>query len=83
MPSLYAYCSIGYWDEILLYLKVNSADDGGILEGKWGEPYDDGTEPWLWTGSVAIIEEYMKNKGEMPVKYGQCWVFSALIVTGN
>ena len=57
--------------------------DKGILEGKWGKPYDDGTAPWEWTGSPKIIEEYMENKGKQPVKYGQCWVFSAVTVTGE
>ena len=42
---------------------VNSNDDSGVLIGKWGAPYDDGTAPWDWSGSVPILEEYMKNKG--------------------
>ena len=29
-------------------------------------------------GSVAILEEYMKNGGKTPVKYGQCWVFAGI-----
>ena len=61
---------------------VNSVDDNGILSGRWAEPYDGGTSPWDWTGSVKIIEEYMDNNGR-PVKYGQCWVFSAVTVTGT
>ena len=32
-------------------------------------------------GSVAILEEYMKNGGRTPVKYGQCWVFAAVSTT--
>ena len=60
---------------------VNSVDDGGILMGKWVMPYDDGVAPWEWSGSVAIIEKYMETKGRLPVRYGQCWVFSALTVT--
>lgn len=57
---------------------VNSVDDNGILIGRWQPPYDEGTAPWEWNGSVGIIEEYMKNG---PVKYGQCWVFSAVVTT--
>ena len=57
--------------------------DKGILEGRWSEPYDDGTAPWEWTGSPKIIEEYMEKKGRRPVKYGQCWVFSAVTVTSK
>ena len=62
--------------------QINDVDDNGILAGRWQKPYDDGTAPWDWTGSVKIIEEYMENKGRKPVKYGQCWVFSAVTVTG-
>ena len=56
-------------------------DDNGIIKGKWATPYDDGTSPWDWTGSVKIIEEYMATQGEVPVKYGQCWVYSAVVTT--
>ena len=61
---------------------VNSVDDDGIVRGRWRAPYNEGTAPWDWTGSVKIIEEYMRNNGE-PVNYGQCWVFSAVTVTGQ
>lgn len=59
---------------------VNCNDDNGILHGKWSEPYSAGVEPWVWNGSVRILDEY-KNSGYKPVKFGQCWVFSALTVT--
>lgn len=36
--------------------------------------------PHAWTGSVAILERYLTNGGR-PVEYGQCWVFSGLVVT--
>lgn len=62
--------------------QVNSVDEDGLLIGKWDGEYRDGTAPQAWTGSVAIMEEYLKNGGE-PVKYGQCWVFSAAVVTGT
>jgi len=59
---------------------ANSNDnDNGILEGNWSGKYYGGTSPSDWNGSVAIIEEYMLTK--RPVKYGQCWVFSGLLVT--
>ena len=60
---------------------VNSNDDGGIIMGRWDGNYSDGTPPFEWTGSVAILEEYMKNGGKTPVKYGQCWVFAAVTTT--
>ena len=52
-----------------------------FLVGRWDENYSDGTPPFEWTGSVAILEEYMKNGGKTPVKYGQCWVFAGLTTT--
>ena len=62
---------------------VNSAGgDGGVIEGRWSEPYPRGTSPWDWNGSVAILKEYMEGEGRQPVRYGQCWVFSAVVVTG-
>lgn len=42
--------------------------------------FTDGTSPFAWTGSVAILEKYLKNNGKS-VKYGQCWVFSGAAVT--
>lgn len=61
---------------------VNANDgDGGILSGQWREPYTDGTAPSAWTGSVAILEEYLKNKSS--VKYGQCWVFAGVVTTSK
>nr|XP_023022029.1 hemocyte protein-glutamine gamma-glutamyltransferase-like isoform X1 [Leptinotarsa decemlineata]XP_023022031.1 hemocyte protein-glutamine gamma-glutamyltransferase-like isoform X1 [Leptinotarsa decemlineata] len=59
---------------------INAVDDGGLLEGKWEGDYADGTSPFAWTGSTAILEQYLMTEGT-PVKYGQCWVFSAATVT--
>ncbi|XP_018576112.1 hemocyte protein-glutamine gamma-glutamyltransferase isoform X2 [Anoplophora glabripennis] len=59
---------------------INSKDDDGLLEGKWDGEYGDGTSPHAWTGSTAILEQYLSTGGT-PVKYGQCWVFSAVTVT--
>lgn len=61
---------------------VNSEnDDKGIVVGNWSGMYDDGTAPWMWTGSPAIMDEYFKNGGEQSVKYGQCWVFAGVATT--
>ncbi|XP_045598315.1 hemocyte protein-glutamine gamma-glutamyltransferase [Procambarus clarkii] len=58
---------------------VNSNDDKGVVVGRWDGTYDDGTSPSGWTGSIKILEEYVrKNK---PVKYGQCWVFAGVVNT--
>lgn len=59
---------------------VNSADDSGVLTGNWSGDYEDGVAPWMWTGSSAILERYMKTSGE-PVEYGQCWVFAGVYNT--
>ncbi|XP_015904318.1 hemocyte protein-glutamine gamma-glutamyltransferase [Parasteatoda tepidariorum] len=59
---------------------VNSNDDRGVLIGNWSGNYDDGTAPWSWTGSSAILEQYLASGGQ-PVRYGQCWVFSGVCTT--
>jgi len=60
---------------------VNDVDDKGVLSGRWQPPYEPHTAPWEWSGSVAILEKYMEGQGRQPVKYGQCWVFSAVTTT--
>ena len=63
---------------------VNSVDDGGVLCGRWSEPYDDrdgSRAPWEWSGSAEILQRYADAGGAAPVRYGQCWVFSAVAVT--
>ncbi|XP_071786426.1 protein-glutamine gamma-glutamyltransferase K-like [Asterias amurensis] len=56
---------------------VNSQDDDGVLEGRWDGEYADGIAPTVWTGSIAILSQYMKKRE--PVAYGQCWVFGSLL----
>ena len=60
---------------------VNSYDDNGILDGRWEEPYDDGTDPEEWTGSAKILAQF--NRSKEPVRYGQCFVFAGVLTTGN
>lgn len=50
------------------------------MEARWDGNYDDGVSPFAWTGSGAILQKYKQNKFK-PVKYGQCWVYSAVVVT--
>ena len=69
-------------DRNLIFFKVNSNDNNGIIIGNWSGEYGDGVAPYKWTGSVRILEEYVK-KGFRPVKYGQCWVFSAVVTTSG
>ncbi|KAI4464153.1 protein-glutamine gamma-glutamyltransferase [Holotrichia oblita] len=59
---------------------INAGDNDGLLEGRWDGDYSDGISPHSWTGSVAIFDQYLRSGGRS-VKYGQCWVFSAVAVT--
>ncbi|XP_046549069.1 protein-glutamine gamma-glutamyltransferase K-like isoform X2 [Haliotis rubra] len=55
---------------------VNAPDNGGVLVGNWSGDYSGGKKPTSWQGSETILLEYMKTG--KPVRYGQCWVFSAV-----
>uniref|UniRef100_A0A4W4H4M3 Protein-glutamine gamma-glutamyltransferase K n=1 Tax=Electrophorus electricus TaxID=8005 RepID=A0A4W4H4M3_ELEEL len=59
---------------------INSPDDHGVLEGNWSGNYAGGTPPTAWSGSVDILKKYHREGG-VPVKYGQCWVFSGVTTT--
>ncbi|XP_066508875.1 protein-glutamine gamma-glutamyltransferase K-like [Hoplias malabaricus] len=59
---------------------INSPDDCGVLEGNWSGNYAGGTPPTAWSGSVEILKRYHREGG-VPVKYGQCWVFSGVTNT--
>uniref|UniRef100_A0ABI7ZFR1 Transglutaminase-like domain-containing protein n=1 Tax=Felis catus TaxID=9685 RepID=A0ABI7ZFR1_FELCA len=59
---------------------INSNDDNGVLNGNWSESYLDGINPAEWTGSVAILKQWHAT-GCQPVRYGQCWVFAAIMCT--
>ncbi|ELK05493.1 Protein-glutamine gamma-glutamyltransferase 5, partial [Pteropus alecto] len=59
---------------------INSNDDNGVLNGRWSENYSDGINPAEWTGSVAILRQWHAT-GCQPVRYGQCWVFAAIMCT--
>lgn len=71
-----------YKDSYTNFFQVNSNDDDGVLVGNWSGDYDDGTSPTAWINSSDILLQYSRNKGEA-VRYGQCWVFSAVVTTGN
>lgn len=60
---------------------VNVNDDYGVVMGNWSGDYSGGKAPTYWTGSVDILQEYYRTK--QPVRYGQCWVFAAVLTTGN
>ena len=61
---------------------MNANDnDGGIMIGNWSGDYADGTSPMAWSGSGAILEQYLQTK--RAVKYAQCWVFGGVLTTGK
>ncbi|KAL0966346.1 hypothetical protein UPYG_G00294140 [Umbra pygmaea] len=59
---------------------INSPDDNGVLAGNWSGDYAGGVSPTAWNSSVDILNKY-HSQGGMPVKYGQCWVFSGVTTT--
>ncbi|XP_019365445.1 PREDICTED: protein-glutamine gamma-glutamyltransferase E-like isoform X2 [Gavialis gangeticus] len=64
----------------VLTAMVNSLDDNGVLMGNWSGDYSGGKSPNSWSGSVAILLNW-KESGYKPVKFGQCWVFAAVLAT--
>lgn len=66
----------------MFFSKINSEDDHGVLEGRWGGPYFGGKVPTHWSGSHDILKMWLESKCH-PVKYGQCWVFAAVMCSGD
>eukprot|EP00929_Paragymnodinium_shiwhaense_P033062 TRINITY_DN18227_c0_g1_i1.p1 TRINITY_DN18227_c0_g1~~TRINITY_DN18227_c0_g1_i1.p1 ORF type:complete len:689 (+),score=158.43 TRINITY_DN18227_c0_g1_i1:139-2205(+) len=58
---------------------VNANNDHGVLSGNWSGDYSGGTAPAAWTGSGCILREWMATR--VPVLFGQCWTFSAVLTT--
>ncbi|KAM9409024.1 transglutaminase 5, like [Pholidichthys leucotaenia] len=59
---------------------INCEDDRGVLKGNWTKDFKEGVNPSVWTGSGDILGQWAKS-GYSPVKYGQCWVFAAVMCT--
>ncbi|XP_063003596.1 protein 4.2-like [Elgaria multicarinata webbii] len=57
---------------------INSKTHRAILEGRWTGQYSDGTPPFKWPGSAPILRQWLAAQGQ-PVRYGQCWVFAAVL----
>lgn len=57
-----------------------AGSDKRIMVGRWVRNYSDGTPPGSWNGSMKILKEW-KSGGYKAVKYGQCWVFAAVLCT--
>ncbi|XP_060706293.1 coagulation factor XIII A chain-like [Hemiscyllium ocellatum] len=58
---------------------INSKDDGGVLVGCWDGEYTNGISPTAWNSSREILQQYAETG--LPVCYGQCWVFAAVLNT--
>ena len=54
-------------DPVRVARAVTHAVSEGVLVGRWDGNYGDGKMPSEWTGSVAILEEFMKTGGNRPV----------------
>jgi len=53
----------------------------GVIEPKYeDENFRGGMSPHAWTGSVQIIEEFLRG-GASPVRYGHCWVMAGLMTS--
>ncbi|XP_075880480.1 protein-glutamine gamma-glutamyltransferase E-like [Nelusetta ayraudi] len=59
---------------------INSEDDYGVLQGRWGGPYIGGKSPSHWSGSHDILLKWLRQDFHR-VKYGQCWVFAGVMCT--
>ncbi|XP_043088098.1 protein-glutamine gamma-glutamyltransferase 2 isoform X2 [Puntigrus tetrazona] len=59
---------------------INSDDDKGVLMGQWDGTYIGGVLPSSWSSSVDILRRWIKYDCH-PVKFGQCWVFAAVMCT--
>uniref|UniRef100_A0A3Q3VWI2 protein-glutamine gamma-glutamyltransferase n=1 Tax=Mola mola TaxID=94237 RepID=A0A3Q3VWI2_MOLML len=59
---------------------INSEDDQGVLKGNWSGDFKQGVHPSTWTGSGDILTQWAES-AYTPVKYGQCWVFAAVMCT--
>ncbi|XP_056606079.1 protein-glutamine gamma-glutamyltransferase 5-like [Triplophysa dalaica] len=60
---------------------TNSNDgDRGVLMGCWSREYNDGVNPLEWFSSADILWKWSESNFR-PVKYGQCWVFAAVMCT--
>ncbi|XP_029005272.1 coagulation factor XIII A chain-like [Betta splendens] len=58
---------------------LNSLDDDGVLVGNWSDDYSMGTSPTSWTGSVGILQQYIRTG--LPVCFAQCWVYAAVFTS--
>lgn len=53
----------------------------GVMFGNWTGDYSGGRAPCAWGSSPAILDEYMKDSRAM--KWGQCFMYSAIMTSGE
>ncbi|XP_036444112.1 protein-glutamine gamma-glutamyltransferase 2-like [Colossoma macropomum] len=75
-----ARCSPIYVGRVVSAMINKDDADDGVLWGRWDDSYSDGVNPVFWSSSVDILRHWFKNECR-PVKYGQCWVFAAVMCT--
>ncbi|XP_003973530.2 transglutaminase 5, like isoform X2 [Takifugu rubripes] len=59
---------------------INCEDDHGVLKGNWSNDFKEGVHPSTWSGSADILKKWAQSNYS-PVKYGQCWVYAAVMCT--
>ncbi|XP_040294822.1 protein-glutamine gamma-glutamyltransferase 5-like isoform X1 [Bufo bufo] len=69
-----------YVSRVVCAMINSNDDDSGVLQGNWSGDYKKGVSPSAWNGSTAILRKWFKKDCE-PVKYGECWVFAAVMCT--
>ncbi|NXU55008.1 EPB42 protein, partial [Turnix velox] len=57
---------------------LNCDELRGILEEYGTEQNSNGTSPSKWLGSRPILQQWVASQFK-PVRYGQCWVFAAVM----
>uniref|UniRef100_A0A3B4AE55 Protein-glutamine gamma-glutamyltransferase 2 n=1 Tax=Periophthalmus magnuspinnatus TaxID=409849 RepID=A0A3B4AE55_9GOBI len=72
-----ARCNPIYVSRIISSM-INSEDDRGVLQGRWGDNFVGGTAPTHWSGSYTILQRWLTIDC-YPVKFGQCWVFAGVM----
>lgn len=58
---------------------MNSPENNGVMMRSSTGDFSDGKKPAAWGGSPRILQQFIDTKE--PVRYGQCWVFAALMTT--
>ena len=66
-------------DQVLYSRAMSQLVGNEVVRGRWDGYYSDGKDPTQWVGSEAILSRWLRTRA--PVRYGQCWVFAAILTT--